>query len=335
MSKKDISLAIVLLVVILGALSYFLLSPKPATKYPAPVGQITVAGYADYAPFVFIASKRGSFDKNGLRATVNKYETGRLAMEALLKNEADVATAADFVFASESFNHNDIKIIATVSVSEDTHEFIGRRDKGINQISDIRGKRIGVTKKTSGEFFLGNFLILNNLKLSDITMVDLKPSELKPALESGAIDGTLTWEPYVFDIKKELGEAVVSFPAQIKQNLFFVIIAKNEFIEKNPEIIKRFLRSLIEEESQLDAESVSKYLKIELRYTPEYIDIFNKKFKLEVGLPQALLLAMETEARWLIENKLTDKTELPNYLGFIHFDTMETLRLEAVTIIHE
>jgi NitT/TauT family transport system substrate-binding protein len=52
-----------------------------------------------------------------------------------------------------------------------------------------------------------------------------------------------------------------------------------------------------------------------------------------VTLPQALIIAMEDEARWRIENKLTDKTTVPNYLNFLYLDGLEAVSPEAVTVI--
>ncbi|GAG37759.1 unnamed protein product, partial [marine sediment metagenome] len=52
-----------------------------------------------------------------------------------------------------------------------------------------------------------------------------------------------------------------------------------------------------------------------------------------VGLPQALLIAMEDQARWRIENGLTDETDVPNFLDFLYFDALEVTAPEAVTII--
>ena len=48
---------------------------------------------------------------------------------------------------------------------------------------------------------------------------------------------------------------------------------------------------------------------------------------------QALILAMEDEARWRIENKLTDKTTVPDYLDFMYIDALEVVNPGAVTVI--
>ncbi len=52
-----------------------------------------------------------------------------------------------------------------------------------------------------------------------------------------------------------------------------------------------------------------------------------------VGLSQALILAMEDEARWRIDISLTDKNEVPNYLDFLYLEALEAVNPESVTVI--
>jgi NitT/TauT family transport system substrate-binding protein len=42
---------------------------------------------------------------------------------------------------------------------------------------------------------------------------------------------------------------------------------------------------------------------------------------------------MEDEARWRIENNLTDKTAVPNYLDFMYFGGLQAVKPEAITAI--
>jgi NitT/TauT family transport system substrate-binding protein len=47
-----------------------------------------------------------------------------------------------------------------------------------------------------------------------------------------------------------------------------------------------------------------------------------------------LILALEDEARWAISNKLTDRTDMPNYLNYVYLDAIRSVAPSAVTIIH-
>lgn len=304
-------------------------------KYTGPVEKVVLAAYPDYAAPVYIAKEKGFFKEVGLDVDIKTFEAGRLAMNALLKDEADIATAADFVFASDSFDRNDIKIFSTVTLSNDTHELVARRDRGIANIADIKGKKVGVTKKSSGEYYLGNFLIKNNIKLTDIELVDLQPSEIVLAVGKGDIDVALAWEPNVFKIKESLGQNIISFPAQGGQDLHFLLISKQGYIDEKPEVLERFLRAMVKTEEFVKANpvGVEEFAIEKFHYEPEYIKLAWHKFNVLVKLPQELLLAMEDQARWRIANKLTDKTEIPNYLDYIYTDALKQVKPEAVTII--
>jgi NitT/TauT family transport system substrate-binding protein len=54
----------------------------------------------------------------------------------------------------------------------------------------------------------------------------------------------------------------------------------------------------------------------------------------KLTLEQALLIAMEDEARWHIENQYTETKEVPNYLDQIYFDALESVNPDAVGITH-
>ncbi|TKJ25747.1 MAG: nitrate ABC transporter substrate-binding protein, partial [Hadesarchaea archaeon B3_Hades] len=143
---------------------------------------------------VYVAENQGFFEKNGLEVTIKGYGSGKAAGDALIAGEADISTSADSVFVSNSFDHADLRVFGTVATAE-VKELVARKDKGITTIDDLIGKKIGVTKKSGGEFALGTFLIFNGLSDQDVELVDLKPSEIVEAISNGDIDAAFTWDP--------------------------------------------------------------------------------------------------------------------------------------------
>ena len=65
----------------------------------------------------------------------------------------------------------------------------------------------------------------------------------------------------------------------------------------------------------------------------DYLQSTWQKNNFILSMPQALIIAMEDEARWVIENNLTSVTKVPNYLDFIYSDALRDLKPEALTII--
>jgi NitT/TauT family transport system substrate-binding protein len=302
-------------------------------KYTGPVEKITVAAAAYLTgALVYVAEDQGYFEENGLEVTIKDYGSGKAAADALLAGKADISTSADFVFVSNSFDHADLRVFGTVATAQ-VKELVARKDKGITTTDDLIGKKIGVTKKSGAEFLLGVFLIFNALSYEDVELVDLKPSEIVEAISNGDIDATFTWDPYLYNIKKELGDNAISWPGG--KDFYFVLITKEDWIENNPAAAERFMKSVLEAEDYIKdhPEEAKGFVKDRFNYESDYMDYSWPKQEFAVILEQAMLIAFEDQARWRIDNNLTDATRVPNYLDYIYLDALEKVKPEAIGII--
>ncbi len=302
-------------------------------KYTGPVEKITLAVYAgETGALVYVAEDQGYFEENGLEVTIKDYGSGKAAADALIAGEADISTSAGFVFVSNSFDYIDLRILGTVATAE-VKELVARKDKGITTTDDLIGKKIGVTKKSGGEFALGRFLIFNGLSLQDVELVDLKPSEMVGTISNGDIDAAFSWDPNVYNIKKELGDNAISWSGG--QDFYFVLITKEDWIENNPAAAERFMKSVLEAEDYIkdNSEESKEFVKDRFDYESDYMDYSWPKQEFAVILEQAMLIAFEDQARWRIDNNLTDATRVPNYLDYIYLDALEKVKPEAIGII--
>ncbi len=302
-------------------------------KFTGPVEKITVAAAAYLTgALVYVAEDQGYFEENGLEVTIKDYESGKAAADALIDGEADISTSAGFVFVSNSFDHADLTVFGTVATAQ-VKELVARKDKGITTINDLIGKKIGVTKKSGAEFLLGVFLIFNALSYEDVKLVDLKPSEIVEAISNGDIDATFTWDPYLYNIKKELGDNAISWPGG--QDFYFVLITKRDWIENNPAAAERFIKSVLEAEDYIkdNSEESKEFVKDRFDYESDYMDYSWPKQEFAVILEQAMLIAFEDQARWRIKNNLTEATEVPNYLDYVYMDALEKVKPGAIGII--
>ncbi len=322
--------------VILAASSFIHGCTKEEPPYAGPVERMTIAAYAgDSGVLVYIAENQGYFKENGLDVTIKDYGAGKLTIDALLAGQADISTATEFAFVSNSFDNPDLRVIGTIATAR-ICELVARKDHGINKPEDLKGKKIGITKKSRGEFSLGGLLAFNSLSMDDIEIVDMKPRELVNAIAQGRIDAALTWDPYIYNIKARLGESTLAWPEQIGQGFHFILITKEDWIKNHFSATRRLLKSLLQAENfvKSNVSQVKELIKGEFYYESGYVDYGFHKHDFVVKLPQTLLLAMEGQARWRIKNNLTDKTGVPNYLDYLYLDGLKALKPEAVTVIH-
>jgi NitT/TauT family transport system substrate-binding protein len=310
------------------------LSAQPA-RPPEP---ITIAANTHYAGtgLVFIAQAKGYFVSEGLNVTLQPYTTGKDALDAALEGRAALATAADIPIMFAVMKEQPVSIIATIFKVEKDPGIVGRKDRGVLTLANLNGKRIGVTLGTSGHFVLDAFLIRQKLSTDDVTLRDLQPQELSEALLNGAVDAVATWEPYLGALRTQLGANGVIFYSEGIYELPFNIAGTRDYVVSHPETIKKLLRALVraerfcKDEPEVAPKIIADAINVSLKHMMELWPTFQFK----VTLDQSLLLTLEDETRWAIKNKLTGRTNIPNYLNHIYLDALHTVTPEAVTIIH-
>lgn len=324
------------IVVFLAALTILNACASPTQDqtpgYSGPVEQITV-GAGKSAVLVYIAQDQGFFLENGLEVEIIDFQAGKLAADALLAGDVDIATASRSVLVSQSFEISDLLTFGEIAHYQ-IRSLIARQDHGIEQISDLKGKIIGVTKRSGGEFALGKFFIFNDISVDEVEIVDLTPLEIVDALAAGEIDAALTWEPYVYDINQALGDKAISWPGD-DQDSSFILLSMDEWISDHPSAVERFLQALRQAEDFVaeNGDLAQQFMVQHFDFDPTFYAVLWPKYTHAVRLSQSLILAMEDEARWRIESQLTDKNAVPNFLDFIYLDALEALDPSAVTII--
>jgi NitT/TauT family transport system substrate-binding protein len=154
-------------------------------------------------------------------------------------------------------------------------------------------------------------------------------------MANGTVDAVIIWEPNANNLQKQLGTDSVVFPAQEGQYYYWLMICTNKTATERPGMIRNVLAALVDAESftQQNPEEAQQIVATRLRMDPTYIRAVWPKYHLIVSLDQSLITAMEDEARFAIQNNLTNKREVPNYRGNIYRDGLDAVKPQAVTII--
>jgi NitT/TauT family transport system substrate-binding protein len=113
------------------------------------------------------------------------------------------------------------------------------------------------------------------------------------------------------------------------------IVARQDYIKANPDKVKKLLRALVgaeeftKEHPAAAQESVAEFNRMDA----ETLRKMWQDNYYTVSLDQPLILALEDESRWAIQNRLTDAENVPNYLDFIYFDGLQSVKPKAVRIL--
>lgn len=335
MSKRTVIVIIIAVVVMgLGIGIWFL--QKEAPKYTGPVKKVTIAtGTGPVVGILYVAFANGYFKDQGLDVVLLPKLSGKAALQAMLEGKADLANPAIIPTIHEVLGGEKLYILTTTLSSEENHKVVARKDRGITQPSDLKGKKIAVTLGTNADFFLDVFLTINDIMRDEVVLMNLKPSRMLDAIVDGEVDAVSTWHPHVSKAQKRLGDKAVTFSAKGLTRSVFLLVTKQEYIQANPEIAKKILRALdrasefIVQSPEESQDIIAEYGKTDRALLHELWDIYH----FDLSLNQSLVVDMESRTRWAIKNNLTDKTKVPNYLNSIYFDALVAVKPEAVTII--
>jgi NitT/TauT family transport system substrate-binding protein len=322
---------IVLLAVVIAGAWLFRNSQTsgPGTSESLTIGKMPI----ESAALIYIAKDQGFFADNGINMTIRDYTTGPAAINGLLNDEVDLACASEYTVLGSEFKKENVTIIGCIDKYQ-TFYLIGRRDRGIENVSDLRGKKIGLIRGSISEFDLGRFLNLHGINLQEVTLVDVQPAQSVDAIANGSIDAFINNQPYADAVEKFLGDNGIAWPAQNNQSAMIAVLCRNGWADSHPEQINRFLKALNQAEDYIinhPAEAKAIVQK-RLNYTDAFIATVWPEHQFSLSLDQSLLIAMNDEARWMISNNLTSEKTIPDYSVFIYTKGLEEVKPESVNI---
>lgn len=327
-----------------GLIAAAMLLSSCSSGSPPQKTDLTIGGpNSDAATLLYVAQDKGFFDRNGLSVTLKGYDTGLLAMDALLNDEIDVAGTGEYPLVTEAYAGADVSTIGSLAKSFNGY-VVARTDSGIKNEADLKGKRVGLPLGTVVEFYLARSLLLNGLSMKDINPINLLPSQMADAIVSGDIDAAVVWEPYATQIEERAPNQTTKWLVQPDRAMFSILTCRNDWIGQHPDLVERLLKSLTEAEAFVtnhpnEAKAVlgdrgghDAYFVTRGENPTAYVDRVWSQHQFVVSLDQSLVLALEDEARWTAETSGAGAT-IPNFLDYIYADGLKAVQPEAVAIV--
>jgi ABC-type nitrate/sulfonate/bicarbonate transport system substrate-binding protein len=334
LGKKAITLiAITLLTSLILSSFFYLNSAKP---YSGTMESITLgATLLESTGSIFVAQDQHFFEDNGLNVTIKYYDVGLNSVNAMLMGQVDMALSAEYILVGTSLNHQKTQTIGSIAKTEFAY-VVARKDRGIENISDLYGKNVGVVRGTVLEFYLGQLLELQGLRISDVSLVNITLAQSADVIINDKVDAVITFPPYVETIQQQLGDNAIVWAGQGTQSLYGVVTCRNDWITQHPELVKRFLTAIKQTDEYMNQHpnQAKAIVQKTMNFTDDYMKTVWARNEFSLSLDQSLVVAMENEARWIINSKLTNETTVPDFTNYIYFKGLTSVKPESVNVIH-
>lgn len=332
--RKIFVAAVVIAAVVLAGFGIWSLNHGNGAGPGIPESITIASPPLEQAEFIYIAEDQGLFAENGLNVTVlDGYANGVASVNAMANGETDLSVSAEYPVVTAILGRKNISVISTIDEFQ-TSWITARKDRGISTIAGLKGKRIGLPRGTIVEFYLGRFLTLNGINLSAVTLVDINASQSVEALAQGDVDAMTYFQPYAYVIQVRMGDNGASWPTQGGQLVYAVVAGRQEWVSEHPGTIIKFLKSLSEAEVYANShpKEAERIVQKRLNLSDSYLASAWPEHRFSLSLDQSLLVAMNDEARWAINNNLTAEKTVPDFRSYISTEELTRVRPEAVNI---
>lgn len=201
-------------------------------KKSAETLKVGISPWPGYEPLALAADK--NFFKTDIR--IIRFSTPEDSYRALRDGVIDVAAfTADEVFHYAEVR-NAPKIFLILDISNGADAIVAKKE--INDISDLKGKRLGVEGSALGHYVINrSFDFSKNIKLDDITLKYVPIGKQSQAFKNDEVDAVVTYEPSKSLLIAQ-GAHVIFDSSQIPNEIVDVLVTNNETINTRSQDLK-------------------------------------------------------------------------------------------------
>ena len=212
----------------------------PGSGGPIAIGVRTAN---DHSPF-YIADKFGYYADEGLEAEVQLVPSNTEIIEALQRGNLQVGAAPVTTAIAAIAGGTKIKIVAMTGRGSDG--LLVRADSGINDIQDLKGKKIATIRGSILDVPLRQALDQAGLDPDrDVALVYFnKLGDMIQALKTKQVDASSNTEPFMTDAERQgWGKILFYYTAFWPDHPCCVVFARQDLIARRPEALRKVLRA--------------------------------------------------------------------------------------------
>lgn len=197
------------------------------------------------AALYITAEKMGYFEEMGLEVETTEFQSGPPEIAAMASGDIQICQIGHGAHALCAEGQAQVFQIVSTSLAD---AIIGNKEKGVESIEDLKGKKVAISAGTSAEAIFSIALENAGMSMDDVETVEMDTNGMVSAMVSGSVDACATWAPNNKVIEKQLGEnaAILATNAEYVDQVTFPdsFATTKEYAEQNHDVLVRFTRAI-------------------------------------------------------------------------------------------
>ncbi|KOY00698.1 aliphatic sulfonate ABC transporter substrate-binding protein [Pseudomonas nunensis] len=209
---------------------------------PAQARETVRIGYQKSSTLITLLKTQGTLEKtlaqNNIDVTWHEFSSGLPLLEALNVGNVDIsADVADTVPIFAQAAQAKLTYFAEEAPSPSAQAIVVRKDSPLQQLADLKGKKIAVTKAAGSHYLLIAALNKAGLKFSDIEPAYLSPADGRAAFENNKVDAWVTWEPFLTGVQRQLPTRTLADGAGLASYKRYYLTS-DAYAKEHPDVLK-------------------------------------------------------------------------------------------------
>jgi NitT/TauT family transport system substrate-binding protein len=189
------------------------------------------------------AIRQKLFSKEGVDAQLTIYRSGAEGFEALAAGAADLVLNSSSSVAAGLRKGVNVRCVANGANGYYGWYLVVKTDSPIKQVSEIAGKKVGITSAGSGTDILARWTMAEH-KI-DFTRVPLGGGGLVPNLLTGKIDASVLYSPLTYRvIDEKTARPLIDYGAAVPSHSNSAWIASDRIIKERPQVVQKALNAI-------------------------------------------------------------------------------------------
>ncbi len=198
-------------------------------------------GYSQWPGFdvIVYGQEAGFFAKRGLDVKLVPFEISADSTKAVLRGSLDAGF--DSLWQPMQLEkHQDSPVFLMVTdVSAGSDGIVTQ--KPIKSVKDLKGKKIGCKLRMVNELVLLEALKLDNINSEGIEIENIPNSIAAKRMKEGTLDGSVTWEPLLSNIAKEVEGNIIFTTKDVDSLVIDTLLTRSSYLSEHQQELTQFI----------------------------------------------------------------------------------------------
>jgi len=204
---------------------------------------ITIAYQTGFSPFVRAVAS-GEIEKiPGWKVEFRQFNSGAEIFAAVAAGDVQIGDVGSSPFAASVSKGIDVKAVYISGAAGEDEALIARNGSGINNLADLKGKRVAAAPVSTDHFMLLSTLKQEGIKSDEATVLAIPQPEIVAGWQRGDIDAAFVWDPALGKLL-ESGKVLLTAKQAADRGAvtFGALVATGDLVKEHADFVQQFVK---------------------------------------------------------------------------------------------